>query len=155
MISTGVTELRAPGRWAGRNNGETLQWLLFQPLEPHRMMDENKPPPPKCEFGRCGGKGGRRVNRPWGARARVTVEGTTHLVCEHCANLLVRQAKQQEKKVKWKVVNSEEKLVKLAARRRADPSPAPKPELAKLRSRGADVDIDRAQGARPGRQSGN
>jgi hypothetical protein len=57
----------------------------------------------KCQIRRCGGLGHREVKRPWNARVRISIAADPqqrgfkvrdYLVCEHCANLLVNDARE-------------------------------------------------------------
>lgn len=55
----------------------------------------------ECELQRCGGNGTRVVRRPWTARVVVAVSGPrwrgfknrSYTVCEHCAGLLINEAR--------------------------------------------------------------
>ena len=56
----------------------------------------------KCEIQRCGGRGRRVVKRAWNARVSIEIENVellgfksrVYLVCEHCANLLINEARE-------------------------------------------------------------
>ena len=52
-------------------------------------------PDTQCEYGRCGGLGGREVQRRRVARLLVTVDETPYRVCESCADLLTRERRQR------------------------------------------------------------
>lgn len=43
-----------------------------------------------CRYHRCGGSGDRDTDKNWPARVRLTIDDQIWLVCEGCADLLVR-----------------------------------------------------------------
>ena len=52
-----------------------------------------------CQYGRCGGKGKREVKRKRIAREALFVDGRLWLVCESCADLLLRDERARGRKV--------------------------------------------------------
>lgn len=54
-----------------------------------------------CQYGRCGGRGHRKTSEAARRVARVTVsvDGTRQLVCESCADLMLRDLRAQGRKV--------------------------------------------------------
>lgn len=72
---------------------EPMGWLHDWPCIPKPSKPTSQPSkaPARCEYRRCGTRGYREVKRPWIARQHVRLGSRKWHVCEHCANLLIRE----------------------------------------------------------------